>query len=254
MKDKVSDVQIYVTKDYKKFKKMTGNRETDPNKVSNIKYEILGANDMTKYAPIIVDQDFEIIDGQHRFEACKAAKKEVHYVISHKLIINNVARLNSNTSNWKNKDYVNCWIKSGIKDFKDLEDIHQDTNISYIVLIGMLHLGKVMTGGGNSEDDNGYTVKEVLQKGKLVIKYRLYTEQMIAMYNELKDFMEVSPTGPFFRSIDIISDSDNFKMDVLLKKLQDSGMKIDTTGSYKNYLKDIEEIYNWRNSKRIALY
>lgn len=37
--------------------------------------------DLTMYSPIIVSEDFRIIDGQHRFEACKELGFPIYFLV-----------------------------------------------------------------------------------------------------------------------------------------------------------------------------
>ncbi len=66
---------IKVTKNYEQFSYVKGNRSIDP-----LHLDKLSKAMAKEYVPvpIIVNSNFEILDGQHRFEAVKKLKKPVN--------------------------------------------------------------------------------------------------------------------------------------------------------------------------------
>jgi len=110
---------IFKTKNYKQFNLVTFNRKLNHSLVKNI------VDSITKYGyfdgkPIIVDKDFNIIDGQHRFEACKEMKLPIYYTITNVDPQEAMIALNANQIAWKMIDYVRSWADSGVKCYKDL--------------------------------------------------------------------------------------------------------------------------------------
>ncbi len=110
---------IFKTKNYKLFNLVTFNRKLNHSLVKNL------VDSITKYGyfdgkPIIVDKDFNIIDGQHRFEACKEMKLPIYYTITNIDPQEAMIALNANQIAWKMIDYVRSWADSGVKCYKDL--------------------------------------------------------------------------------------------------------------------------------------
>ena len=64
--------EIRETNNYDIFKNMLGNREL---KDKNYKKLMRSINEKQLIIPILVNEKFEIIDGQHRFSACKSLGK-----------------------------------------------------------------------------------------------------------------------------------------------------------------------------------
>ena len=68
--------KILKTDKYDMFNKQTGNR--DLKRVKELKDTILlDGNSYPFFSPIIVQDDLEVIDGQHRLEICKELNCEV---------------------------------------------------------------------------------------------------------------------------------------------------------------------------------
>lgn len=60
-----NDTEVKMTKDYMRFKRIKGNRKLYPGHVEYLRQVLLDKPDMLSYNPILVNERFEIIDGQH---------------------------------------------------------------------------------------------------------------------------------------------------------------------------------------------
>lgn len=117
MIDKESDIKVYVTEDYSIFNQLNGNRKVMPRHVN----EIVNSIQKNGYypVPILVDNNYTIIDGQHRFEALKQLNLPVYYV-KNGFIDNDCIELNANSKNWNVVDYIKFYASKGIKDYQNL--------------------------------------------------------------------------------------------------------------------------------------
>ena len=96
---------VYITDDYKKFKILDGNRPIDHAKKIIESIKEVGM----LWQPILVNEKFEIIDGQGRFLAMKTLGIPVIYVKQDGLSIKEVRHLNQNATIWKVKDYIHSY-------------------------------------------------------------------------------------------------------------------------------------------------
>lgn len=117
MFDKESDIKVYVTKDYSIFRYLNGNRAVMPRHVD----EIVDSIKKNGYypVPILVDNNYTIVDGQHRFAAVKQLNLPVYYV-KNGFIDNDCIELNTNSKNWNVIDYIKFYASKGLKDYQDL--------------------------------------------------------------------------------------------------------------------------------------
>lgn len=111
--------KVFKTNNYGKFKLYKFNRQINESLVQRIMESI----DKIGYIAgksIIVDKEMNIIDGQHRFEACKRKMLPIFFTIikgdAQKVII----ELNTQQVNWKMNDYLNSWANNGVKVYQDL--------------------------------------------------------------------------------------------------------------------------------------
>lgn len=137
-KDKVYGY-IYVTKDYNKFKYIKGNRNiniSNKNKLEN------SMSEKQLVTPILVNENFEVIDGQHRLTVCKEKGLPVYYHIEKGYDINDVKRANIVSRTWKMDDYLNMFVENGEEEyinFKEIVDAYGLTVKSLMVICATLN-------------------------------------------------------------------------------------------------------------------
>lgn len=110
--------KIYETEEYNKFKLLKGNRKIKKNlslEQSIIKNGIL--------IPIAVNEKFEILDGQSRYEIAKKYGKKIFYCISEGLGMDEVIELNSTKKAWKFDDYINKFVVDKNQEYEKLNDL-----------------------------------------------------------------------------------------------------------------------------------
>ena len=119
MSNEIKIPKKYVTYDYSIFKFIECNRN-----VSHIKKlkESIESIDLTMHYPIIVNDNMEIVDGQHRFEVCKLLGKPIYYeYINSKDYIKGMQKLNVASRVWRQEDYLHFYCKLGNKVYIDFE-------------------------------------------------------------------------------------------------------------------------------------
>lgn len=124
-----SDSIIKKTKDYRKFDLIAGNRTIIPGHVAKLTSSILQKN-MLPQNPIIVNERFEVIDGQHRLEVAKNNELDVFYIVVPGARVEEVIALNSNNRVWNSMDYINSYASQGNKNFLWLKQFIENYNIS----------------------------------------------------------------------------------------------------------------------------
>lgn len=127
---------IHTTTNYDLFRFHEQNRKAGSNRQLPKLIEEL---DLTPYVPIVVDEDFYIVDGQNRFLACKALGKPVYYVILPREYDTNssIITLNKAQQAWRQEEFLHFWSSTKGGCWKDLESFVNETKlgISNAVLI-----------------------------------------------------------------------------------------------------------------------
>lgn len=105
----------YRTSDYGIFKRLEGNRPVLARRVSRISKSI--SENGYIYNPIVVNENFEIIDGQGRFEALQMNGLPIDFVVAEGAGLADCVALNASTSSWTLTDYVDSYCELGDENF-----------------------------------------------------------------------------------------------------------------------------------------
>lgn len=83
-------------------------------------------NSIKKYGqlqPIMVDEKFNIIDGQHRLDACVFLNIPVKYIVDKGANRAMISDINSTQKSWTKDDYINHWAQRGHGSFIKLKEL-----------------------------------------------------------------------------------------------------------------------------------
>ena len=139
--------KIYKTKDYTLFKQLEGNRGISRGRINGIIRSIQKVGYITN--PIIINENFEIIDGQGRFEACKSLGLPVLYLIHKGAGLDECVSMNVSMKNWETMDFINSYAEQGNVYYQQLlllADAYK--NIPIQAICGLLR-NVVVTNGQN---------------------------------------------------------------------------------------------------------
>lgn len=111
--------KVHKTNNYDKFNLYKFNRSINEGLVKRL-MESISKIGYIQGKTILVDKDMNIIDGQHRFTACKRLGLPIFYTIIKADPQVAIIELNSQQIGWKMNDYINSWAHSGVKCYQDL--------------------------------------------------------------------------------------------------------------------------------------
>ena len=120
-------MEIKQTTDYGLFKLMSKNRPVGNSSIKKLARSI-SCNDLTPYKPIIVDKDFRIVDGQHRFLACKYLNKPIYFLQMADDIDGDSAMITLNTyqKSWRQEEFLNFHAETKGGQWKELQDFEKE--------------------------------------------------------------------------------------------------------------------------------
>lgn len=123
--------EVYETNNYGIFKRIVGNRKVNPNRVKEL------VADMTKngwrLGPIFVNENLEVLNGQHRIQAAQTVGIPVRYLVI-KGGIDDVQDANDSMK-WKMTDYILSYIERGNENYIRLYEIMQKYSASYKLVL-----------------------------------------------------------------------------------------------------------------------
>lgn len=112
---------IFETTDYDIFKRLEGNRADIERRAKKVIKSIKAVGQIK--APIIVNERFEIIDGQARVEAFRRLGLPIYYTVIHGIGRDECIAMNINQSSWTLMDYIQSYAELG--------------NVSYMYLLNL---------------------------------------------------------------------------------------------------------------------
>ncbi len=125
---------IKKTEDLDIFKKHPLNRELHEGNVVKIMSSIKIKNLLDK-RPILVNEKMEIVDGQHRLEACKRLAIPIFYEIEKSLESSDIILLNANQKSWSILDFIKHHACAGNKNYVELLSFSQQMRLSPILVV-----------------------------------------------------------------------------------------------------------------------
>lgn len=112
---------IYETTDYHKFKRLEGNRADIDRRAKKVIKSVKAVGQIK--APIIVNEQFQIVDGQARAEAFERLGLPIYYTIVHGIGRDECIAMNINQTSWTIMNYIQSYAELG--------------NVSYMYLLNL---------------------------------------------------------------------------------------------------------------------
>lgn len=125
---------IYETTNYDKFQRIKSNRETNKANLAKLQKSM---EEEFLFQPIQVNENFEIIDGQHRFECCEYFKKPVSYFVSKGYYTSQMKRANLVSRNWTVDDFLYSFKQEGKIPYAELYEIKEKSGLNTSNLISL---------------------------------------------------------------------------------------------------------------------
>lgn len=234
-KDRMTTSVIVSTTNYERFKLVGTNRIIKQKNVARLmkSFKMTGGMQMSK--PIIVNSDMQVIDGQHRLEACKRMGIPVHYVVSNDKI-ENIPIYNTYQEKWGMEDYARYWAENGKDSYKRILQIRDKVSTG---LNGILEC--LMPRGG--------TNNEAFKEGNFVFEQDVdecaeYVSKIMHLCYLIKGKRNISVK--VVRAVRFLSKIKAFKLDNLIDKIQRYQGKLYSCATSEEYIQMFVELYNYK--------
>ena len=230
--------KVLQTYDYSLFKTIEGNRNIIPFHLQQLR------NSMEQeylVVPIIVNEKYEVIDGQHRLENAKQLKKPVFFIMLKGYGIKQIQRLNSNMKNWNAKDFASGYRKLGFKDYIMYEQFMEKYQFG--------HRENVLILSGNTR----YISREFYSG---LFKVKNYEEacQIADRILEYKPFYNGFNRRAFIIALVSLFKNPKFSHAEMLGKLRFQSTQLVDCTNVKQYLVLLEHIYNYKRRDEIVRF
>lgn len=234
---------IYVTYDYSKFKRLKGNRDVDHERAIYDSIKKVGyVRD-----PILVNEKFEVIDGQNRLMALEKAGLPVEYTVQEGIGLKECQSLNIGQKNWTTNQWIASYAEQGIEPYIALNNaMKAHPAIGHILLIIISY--KVI---------NESTIKALIISGELNYHEPTYSEERVIEFLE-----EVSPyvirsgfaSDKTLRTLARLADRKLIDNDRMLKQFKEyANAERFKALSFRYVLEDLQDLYNY-NRRKIVFF
>lgn len=246
--------QVYTTNDYTIFAQIEGNRVVNKLHVERLKTSFQKSYLMS---PIIVNHKYEIIDGQHRFNAAKSLGLPVNFIVTNGYGLREVQMLNANMKNWKKQDYLHAYCDLGYDEYLRMKQFMHDFPDFGISVAEQL-LTNTVKGVNNRRRvaiiDGKRTGKiRNFQEGELIIP------DLDLAYDNAEKIMMFKPYYDGFNRTVFVSamigmfKHENYNHSQMIQKVKNNPTALTHCSNATQYKILIEEIYNFRSRQKVSL-
>ena len=200
-------------------------------------------NDLEKQSVALINEKYEIIDGQHRFECVKELKLPLHYIVCKGYGLNEVHVLNQNSKTWNADDYLTGYCNLGNKNYLQYKKFKEKYQLGHNECMAMLT--GVNTGGGNIFED--------FKNGNFKITHLEEAEHRAEKIWLFKDIYDGFKRRAFVYAMLYLFDKPQFEFTEFLQKVKNQPSALTDCNDSKQYVSLIEEIYNYRRREKVNL-
>lgn len=240
MKDKT---KIEVSKDYDKFKFVHGNRPVDERHVKKL------VNSMKENyipTPIIINKKNEIVDGQHRYLACKQLGLDVYYY-RNEINLTGLRQINQHSKNWTLDDFLDSYVQlenrtDKVGPYTIFKHFKKTTRFPNAVCLMML-------------TDNRGAHTEQFKQGLFTIPSGQYetAQKQAKMIIESGNYYQGYKRRSYVVAMLVLFKDPEFKFKKFIKKLEMNRSKLFHCTNTEDYLDAIEKLYSWGDKNKIRL-
>lgn len=242
--------QVRTTTDYTRFKTLVGNRKPNDLHVKRL------SNSFQKrylFSPILINEKWQIIDGQHRFLAAKDLGLPINYITVEGYGLNEVQILNTNSANWKKEDYLKAYCDLGSKPYLEMKQFMNDFPDFGIAVSEQLITNS--TGGVNNKNNlhKGRGIVKNFEEGRLTItdlKKSYENAEKVMMF---KPYYDGYNRSVFVSGLIGIFKNENYNHAEMISKLAQQPSSLTHCTNVTQYKLLLEEIYNYRRREKVNL-
>jgi len=230
--------EILKTSDYTLFRTIEGNRNINLLHLNRLRQSML---EKYLFTIIIVNENMEIIDGQHRFTVCRELGLPVYYVICQDYGLAEVHRLNVNAKTWGPTDYLDGYIKLGFKEYEKYKAFKEKYKFTHKANCLLL------TNQSKNESLQDFKVGKLKATN---LKMATYCANCI---NELAQYYPGAKRYTFIYALFYALKKEQFDYDHFINKVKLQPNSLVHCTNVGQYVDMIEKIYNYRNRNKISL-
>ncbi len=249
---------VHITDEYEIFNVMETNRSVDPRHVKVLKDSIKEHGVLVN--PVLVNSKMEVVDGQHRLEACKQSNSSVYYLIVGDYGIKEVQALNLNQKNWTQIDYAESFSSMGYEHYKKLLSfVEENDDFGFSSCVRLLQNSTaskyISTKRSVSQQNaNGTSkIKQVFEEGTWEINDEKKANEWVNYLRDIGQYYSGYNRTTFVNAMISLFNNPKFDKDEFMRKLSYQSNALNDCSNVGQYIELIEEIYNFKKRDKVNL-
>lgn len=233
--------KIMKTEDYERFGLLKHNRELNTSHISKLKASMIKK---CLISPILVNENFEIIDGQHRFVSLRELGLPVYYYIVAGYGYQEVQILNINQQNWSLKDYHYHYLSRGKPEYRELNNFMKDNGLT-------LKAGMILSSSQDIITKRDFY--NIFKTGDYKFSNNKANE-WANYFNQIKNFWDFSSQHKFLIAFCKLLNNPVVDWDRFRDQANKYSHMVENRPSYTDYLKAFQKMYNYHKKDKYSIY
>lgn len=232
--------EVLKTYDYGLFEIMNTNRDINWKKVNDIANNF--DDKISKATPIIVNDQYQIIDGQHRYYVCEQLEKPIYFMKFNGLDVTHSIEMNKRKSDWTASDFIQSFATRGFSEYQYLLKFIETKKLTIKAVLVLSH--KHYKG-----------VYDAIRNGSYINERKAIGEDNYFKLKQFKPFFKHWENGYFIAAFVMLNRKENYDHEYMIEKMEFCRDLLYRTNNIENYTEMLVGIYNrkLRIKKRIQL-
>jgi hypothetical protein len=208
-----------------------------------------------KCNPILVNEQLEVIDGQHRLEAAKSAGTYVYYIIVNGYTLTEVHTLNLNQKNWSKSDYMEGYANMGIEPYVKLREFAlKNDDFTFANCLALCSNVSQCSDSYLASQVKSNTNKfHIFEEGTWIGKDFDLAQDWANKIRMIGTYYDGYNRPVFIRAFIPLLNNDKFDFSEFMHKLRLQPSALVDCVNSDQYRTVIEDIYNWRSRNKVNL-
>lgn len=189
---------------------------------------------------ILVNENMEIIDGQHRYQACVELGIDPIYKVVKDADDDLMIDLNSSQTSWGVQDYIHYYANKGLIPYQLLSEFMEKNKLNSTLAISLL------------KTDDG-RIHKIIRAGELICSKRdVEQAQQIFEFAQLIAGECRLPINRYLcRALRQLSNIENFQWGRLLEQIDHNRDRVYQCSKTTSYVDMFKAVYNFRKKNRV---
>jgi hypothetical protein len=207
-----------------------------------------------KCNPILVNENLQVIDGQHRLLAAKEVKSEVYFIIIPGSNLTDVHTLNLNQKNWSRKDFMEGYANMGVIPYIKLRDfVKKNDDYSFNDCVSLCSNTSTVASTTSNSGNRKSSYKNTIEEGTWLGRDFGLGQEWANKIRMIKPYYVGYNRTIFVGTMITLLSNKNFDYSEFMHKLRIQPTALVDCANRDQYKTLIEDIYNFKRREKVNL-